>query len=962
MSTTIETLELEIKQSSTKAEGGVDALTQSLTKLKRATKGGAGLAAVSTGLFGVAGAATQSSTSFTDLFHKVKAGITIFTSLVKASKEFIDLSSEYNEIVNLFSVSMGQYATEAYKYASAVSEVMGIDPAEWMKNQGVFMTLATGFGVAGDRAAKMSEQLTQLGYDISSFQNISVADAMTKLKSGLAGELEPLRAIGYDLSQAKLEATALELGITKSVSSMTQAEKAQLRYYAIMTQVTTQHGDMARTLNEPANQMRILASQIKQTARSIGNVLMPAVEAILPYAIATTKVVRELTDSLAKLVGFEESEVKDTALAVVSETATDTSDALGDATEQAKKLKSQMLGFDELNVISPNTDGGDDALSGWTDFDLPEYDFLKDVTGSEADAIVTKIKDGLLELKSAFDGLDFAPLIERTKEVFDTIGEQFSALDFKPLLLEGMGEYATLILDQVTLIVKMAAPIIEALNIPQLLFDGLSALVSWWRMLGDAFESVTPALTIIMESLAPIVSWFSGAISDGFVFLAGAFEKIGALFTTLEPIFTSIGTALAWIVDVVWQLLEPLLSTVWSNTLAFLDEVMVAFEPIIVAVMELVDVIVWDLESAFEGLATILEPFVEFIDSAVSSVFSDVLSPIVQDLATNIFPTLIDVIYDLWNKVLVPLGTFIGSVLAPVIQIISDLLSYFWEQVVVPLANALYEAFGGAFSEVASLLTNDVIPIVNWLIDIFYVFWHYVLSPIVMFLWDYFKPVFEGVFAEVFNTIKSVIDGISRTFSGLIEFIAGIFTGDWERAWEGVKNIFGGIWDSLKGLVVKPLNIVIALFEGFANKIIDAWNWIKSSINSISIDVPEWLGGGTIGFDLEMSDHISIPRFASGGFPEQGQMFIAREAGAEMVGNIGRRTAVANNDQIVDGIAGGVAVANEEQNVLLREQNSLLRALLDKEFATYIDGKKVTDSVEKYQRERGRVLVTGGVL
>ena len=116
------------------------------------------------------------------------------------------------------------------------------------------------------------------------------------------------------------------------------------------------------------------------------------------------------------------------------------------------------------------------------------------------------------------------------------------------------------------------------------------------------------------------------------------------------------------------------------------------------------------------------------------------------------------------------------------------------------------------------------------------------------------------------------------------------------------------------------------------------------------------------GVNITKVSLLSIPRLAEGGFPEQGQMFIAREAGAEMVGNIGRRTAVANNDQIVSGIAGGVAEANEEQNMLLREQNSLLRALLDKEFAAYLDGRKVTESVEKYQRERGRNLIVGGVI
>ena len=94
--------------------------------------------------------------------------------------------------MNLFNVAMGKFASSAESYANKVGAVMGIDPADWMRNQAVFQTLATGFGVAGERAAVMSKNLTQLGYDLSSFFNIPVAETMQKLQSGISGELEPL--------------------------------------------------------------------------------------------------------------------------------------------------------------------------------------------------------------------------------------------------------------------------------------------------------------------------------------------------------------------------------------------------------------------------------------------------------------------------------------------------------------------------------------------------------------------------------------------------------------------------------------------------------------------------------------------------------------------------------------------------------------------------------------------------
>ena len=354
----------------------------------------------------------KASLSYTDFYSKFKmvssAAVTVASKIASCISE----TNDYIEDVHLFTVSMGEYAGEASEYAKEVSEIMGIDPGEWMRNQGIFMTLATGFGVAGERASLMSEQLTQLGYDISSFFNISVEDAMQKLQSGISGELEPLRRLGYDLSQAKLEATALSLGIDKSVSSMTQAEKAQLRYYAIMTQVTTAHGDMADTLNEPANQMRIFKSQVTQAARAVGSIFIPALNAILPYAIAATKIVRILANEIASLFGYELPEVEYSGIDAVVGGAEDASDALDNATESAKKLKSYMLGFDELNVIDPNAGGnGSDNSStgGGLDFELPTYDFLGDATESRVSQIVDDMKEWLGitgEIKSWSDLFD----------------------------------------------------------------------------------------------------------------------------------------------------------------------------------------------------------------------------------------------------------------------------------------------------------------------------------------------------------------------------------------------------------------------------------------------------------------------------------------------------------------------------------------------------------------------------
>lgn len=320
-----------------------------------------------------------------------------FRQIANIMADWVTESNDYVENLNLFNVAMGEYAVKAKEYAEEVSAIMGIDPSEWMRNQGVFQTLLTGFGVTAERARTMSQNLTQLGYDISSFFNISYEESMQKLQSGISGELEPLRRLGYDLSEARLSAIALSLGIDQSVASMTQAEKAQLRYYAIMTQVTTAQGDMARTLESPANQMRIFQAAVTQTARALGNVLIPAINAVLPYVTAFVNVLRAAADALASLFGFTLPTVDYTGgIDNVTSSAEDAEEALGGAGGAAEELKNALLGIDELTILAPNDGGGGGggggALGDGFEIPLPTYDFLDGLT-EKVSELEEKIKD-----------------------------------------------------------------------------------------------------------------------------------------------------------------------------------------------------------------------------------------------------------------------------------------------------------------------------------------------------------------------------------------------------------------------------------------------------------------------------------------------------------------------------------------------------------------------------------------
>lgn len=360
-------------------------------KIQRLLKGNTNLAASNTVL----------GKSYVNLAAKISAAYIGLKSITSVIAGWITASNSYIENLNLFNVSMGQYAEEARNYAEQVGEVMGINPGEWMRNQGVFMTITEGFGVASDRAYTMSKNLTQLTYDLASFFNISTSDAFQKLESGISGELEPLRRLGYDLSVARLQQEAYNLGIEKSVTAMTQAEKAELRYYAIMTQVTNAQGDMARTLEAPANQLRILQAQVEQATRALGNLFLPILKAILPYAIALAKAIRMVAEIIAGFfdVSIPEFDMGTDAIGGVASGAGEAADGLGDASKKAKELKNALLGIDELNVISPPEDssggaGGAGGIGGGggLGFELPTYDFIADAVNEQVDKIMAKIQ------------------------------------------------------------------------------------------------------------------------------------------------------------------------------------------------------------------------------------------------------------------------------------------------------------------------------------------------------------------------------------------------------------------------------------------------------------------------------------------------------------------------------------------------------------------------------------------
>lgn len=856
-------------------------------------------------------------------------------------------SNKYQEDLNLFTVALGQYAAEAQNYAEKVSDVMGIDPAQWLRNQGVFNTLLTGFGDTAERAQLMSQNLTQLGYDISSFFNVSIEDAMQKLQSGISGELEPLRRLGYDLSQARLEQTALNLGIKESVANMTQAEKAELRYYAIMTQVTTAQGDMARTLEAPANQLRILQAQLTQAARAIGNIFIPALNAILPYAIAVVQVIREIANALANLAGFKLTEVDYSGVNSAAVGAGSLADNLDDAAGAAKKLKQYTAGFDELNVFAPNTGSGSGAGAdgaGGFDFDLPTYDFLGDAVQTRIGEIKKMIEDTLAEITTIVSGFMLAvgailvvtgvniPLgvglmAAGAVGLAATVGLNWTAMSSELAstlaLITGVVGGFLLALGAIMAFSGANLP----LGIALMALGGASlvsaAVINWHnsdRHLTDALTTLTGVLAGASLAVGAMLAFTGVATGLGIALMAvGAVTLVSAATLNWNSIPDALASPLSRV-----GLLASGATLALGAILAFSGCMPLGIALMAIGATSLVSVMAlnWNgLSDEIQNVIAIITTVVSvaFLAIGAALAFSGANIPLglallaagAATMGTAIMPNWNDLSDNVQQKISM-ITTVVGGALLAVGAILS------LSGVALPLGLGLMAA--GALS----------------------------LGAVATLNWDF-----------VVNSIKKVVSVITGILSGALIVLGVLLCLSGAGVGLGLAVLAAGLSLSYAAWTLDD-NPITRFVRQMANSIIGLVNGVIDAINDmfhIQFNGLSVMGITLIpAFDIRLVDIPHIPFFEDGGFPNEGQLFIAREAGAEMVGAMGRRTAVANNDQIVEGISAGVSIANDG---VIAAIYALLNVVEEKDMSVVIGDNEIGHSYDRYKEKRGRQVSTG---
>ncbi len=466
--------------------------------------------------------------------------------------------NDFYEATDLFHNAMGNLSGEADTLISKMQGLLGVDPTKAMTYMATIQSLGTSFGLTSDKAYILSKNLTQLAYDEGSYWNKNVAETFTAMSSAISGEIEPIRRLGVDLSQARLQQELLALGFNKQVSSLSQADKAVLRYIAIMKQTANVQGNLAQTIQSPANQIKILKAQLDMLAKSVGSLLYPALKSILPPLIAAVQLIREFVEWVAKLMGVK---VVFTDFTKSADSVGGIGDAMDDTADSTKKaakaLKDYTMGFDELNIIDP-TQGSSGSGSGAStgnilgDVDLSGYDMFKNYVGTSIDEIKQKIKSMLPLISTVATALAAWKLTNLITDIVDAISKM-NAL--KSIVL-GLGVFTVGVVLEITGIKDAIENGVNGKNFAEIVLGALIGTtgaailgkgIAQFIVTGFGNTAVGAAIKAAGGSTAgAIIGAAVGGVVTGIpMFVTGVYDAVRNGLNTLNGILIPLGSTMA---------------------------------------------------------------------------------------------------------------------------------------------------------------------------------------------------------------------------------------------------------------------------------------------------------------------------------------------------------------------------------------------------------------------------------
>ena len=377
----------------------------------------------------------------------------------------------------------------------------------------------------------------------------------------------------------------------------------------------------------------------------------------------------------------------------------------------------------------------------------------------------------------------------------------------------------------------------------------------------------------IKEKLAPIFEWLKERIETVKGHIQKVIEKVEPIIQKVLPplkkiwetIKTIVGGVFDWWTETYDDIFEKIIN---SETVKQLEEHIPTVLNIISSVLSVIWTILESLFSVLNSIWTVLQPLFDAIDLIIADALARFDEWWQQDgdaITSDINQIIQDITADI---------NYFIELFKPVVEEVGALLKDLWDNFVGPLFSKALSLIKPLIEMIKVLWENVLSPLVRWLMDVLVGR----IKNVIDAVWTAFGPVVEGII----NGISIAIDAVK----GIIEFLTGVFTGDWERAWDGIKQYFGSIWETMKNTLKTIVNFMIGIINGFLKIIVWPINKVIDFINSISFDIPDWVplvGGKHFGLSLKLLDVPQIPLLAQGGIIDKATIAMLGESGKEAV-------------------------------------------------------------------------------
>lgn len=895
----------------------------------------------------------------------------------------ISKAIEWEGIAGRFGRGFGDQADEVYSKIQQLNKGMGLNTQQFMQYSSVYATMLRGYGVAIEDAQKMALGYTELTYDIwAGYNDIykSFDDAATAVRAAIAGETEPVQKAGFDVRDTALEQAAALKELNYSTQNTTNTQKTYLRYQAMVNQAMDQDlvGVYADELDTAEGMMRTFNQQVETLSQTFGSVFLPILVEVMPWLTAFVELLGDAIRAVAGVFGveiqkFDTEEFK--GLGNIAGDADAATGSINDTTKALKDLKKATLGIDELNIISPQTNSGSGnsgsgSGGGWDRFD---------VNSIWDESIYNKINEQVEDIKERIKGL--IPVISG-------IGAAFAGWSLLKFLDN---------IDDVGIKLGKLEPTVKNLA-KGLVIAGISIAVGKlvWDFTGAYLESGSMGdlakilgTTVIGTAVA---AWLTGAKGAGIVLATSGVVSLTKLAVDLnngtveisdpQAITTAIVGSIETIIGgaITWKVLGPKISAAFKSLFGT------------ASLKSIGTTISGALSSGWTAITGALAavPVWGWIAAAVVALVGGAIGIAVADYDFTDAGRKIGEAFGKAVRKIVDFGTPIKEAISNAIKWVADTFEI---DSIGELLNVIFNPREW-ITRVAPKLLEIGLEILPGIAEGIKKGWKNFKENIKEFCDGIIQGFKDGF--EIRSPSKKMIAVGKEILAGLLEPLTPSEIRDkvkemWNKAkewWNGksglekanvdVSLVKKG-WTSFKAWIgnIPTVSQAVSLVKS-------GWTSVKNWIGSIPTcsagiklaksgwsSIKSWLGsldfklnfklpkiGINWGTKEVLGFKISYPSgfytYAQGGFPDIGELFVAREAGPEMVGKIGNKNAVVNNQQIVEAVSEGVYSA--VLSAMRQSEGNGGQAV-----NVYLDGRQITSSVERHQRERGATIMRNGV-